>query len=90
MSALREFVRRGSFAEMIRAPKGRANKAQANGLGPGVDRDLHSQQALKGRNNPRGHWQTDACDATQGLSRPFSAGGGGAVNPHPGRWLGLC
>ena len=39
------------MTEMIRAPKGRANKAQANGLGLKVDKNLHSQQALKGGNN---------------------------------------
>jgi len=36
---------------MIRAPKGRANKAQANGLGFAAVPNLLWQQALQGRNN---------------------------------------
>jgi len=36
---------------MLRAPKGRANKAQANGLGLEQDPNLLSEPALKGRNN---------------------------------------
>jgi hypothetical protein len=36
---------------MIGAPKGRANKAQANGLGFAAVPNLLWQQALQGRNN---------------------------------------
>ncbi len=36
---------------MIGAPKGRANKAQANGLGFAAEPNLLWQQALQGRNN---------------------------------------
>ncbi len=41
-----------SWLGMLRAPKGRANKAQANGLGRERDPIFLWEQALQGRNNP--------------------------------------
>jgi len=51
MFSLSRLFVRDPLPELIRAPKGRANKAQANGLGLKVHKNLPSQQARKGRNN---------------------------------------
>jgi len=50
MSALQRLGVLDSSLGMLRAPKGRSNKAQANGLGFEADPFLFWEQALQGRN----------------------------------------
>ena len=67
---------RDRLPEVIRAPKGRANKAQANGLGLEPDPIVLWEQALQGRNNQAlaAAERIVASAASRGSSRPFRAG----------------
>ena len=70
------------------SPKGRANKAQANGLGFEADPILHWQQALQGRNNQA----LASASTSSGLSRPFRASQSGGMDssPRPLAWALLA
>jgi len=73
---------------MIRALKGRANKAQANGLGFEQDTILYWEGALQGRNNQA----LASASNSGGLSRPFRASqpGGTDSSPRPLAWALLA
>jgi hypothetical protein len=74
---------------MVSAPTGRANKAQANGLGQEF-RPLSDSRALKGRYKDRQPGFGDRPPASQNVVSPFQGlRAKGKAFSDPGRWPGL-